>query len=427
MIFLIIAGSYVIVYCGFQVHILSNHQENIKKDYMIMNSVSFGLLSVDKWRDNIIAAAKSQVRNFQLTPQQKHDLKAEIEQILQGVVDKAVASIEKPSNNVGKKIKKLAFNVLVDEKKLHQQVPAYAQKAIDEINKPASYNRLKSIAQTELDSLGSKTYDSTKNAETHLMDSIFAKYGVPDKSAFDSESIRELERIRKQTYNWAFGMLGGVVMILFTWWLARNVSAVHAPLYAMSIVSALFLLAVGLTSTMIQIDARIASIDFHLLGQNVSFKNQVLYFQSKSIVDVVHILIQTGKIDTVIVGILILIFSIVFPIIKMIASGVYMMDKQKWAKNRFIRFFAFESGKWSMADVFVIAILMTYIGFNGIVNNSLSDLNMDNGAITSITTNNTSVQPGYIIFIGFVLYSFILSYILQNISHLRHVVVVDKK
>ena len=394
---------------------------------MIMNSVSFGLLSVDKWRDNLIAAAKSQVQNFQLTPQQKHDLKVEIEQILNGVVDKAVASIEKPSNNVGKKIKKLAFNALVDEKKLHQEVPAYAQKVIDEINKPSSYNRLKNIAQTELDSLGSKTYDSTKNAETHLMDSIFTKYGVPDKSAFDSESIRELERIRSQTQNWAFGMLAGVVLILLTWWLARNTPSVHVPLYALSLLSALFLLAVGLTSTMIQIDARISSIDFHLLGQNVSFKNQVLYFQSKSIVDVVNILIQTGKIDTVAVGVLILIFSIVFPITKMIASGIYMLDKRKWAKNKIVNFFAFESGKWSMADVLVIAILMTYIGFNGIVNNSLSDLNIDNGTITSITTNNTSVQPGYIIFIGFVLYSFALSYILQNISHLRHIVVVDKR
>jgi hypothetical protein len=70
---------------------------------------------------------------------------------------------------------------------------------------------------------------------------------------------------------------------------------------------------------------------------------------------------------------------------------------------------------------------MTFIGFNGIVNNTLSDLNMNNGTITSITTNNTSMQPGYIIFIGFVLYSFTLSNILKNISHLRHIVVVDQK
>ena len=130
-----------------------------------------------------------------------------------------------------------------------------------------------------------------------------------------------------------------------------------------------------------------------------------------------------------IVGVLILVFSILFPITKLLSTGVYMLDKRKWAKNKVIHYFAFESGKWSMADVLVIAILMTFIGFNGIVNSTLSDLNINNGTITSLkhTTNNTAIQPGYIIFIGFVFYSFALSNILKNITHLRHIIVVDKK
>jgi hypothetical protein len=414
-------------FCAFQVHLLSDRQEAIKKDYMVVNSVSFGLLSVDEWRDHIVAAAKEQIQDFKLTPEQNRSLKKEIEQILNAVINKAVASIQKPGKNLGKKLEKVAFNALVSEKKLHEDVPGYAQKIIDEINKPSSYNRLKNIAQIELDSLGSQTYDSSKNAEKYLMDSLFRKYSVADKDSFEKQTEANLGQIRKLAYSWAFGMLGGVIVILLTWWFVRNMPNVHAPLYAMSIISALILLVVGLTSTMIQIDARIASMDFYLLGQNVTFKNQVLFFQSKSIVDVVHILIQTGKIDSIIVGVLILIFSILFPITKLLSTGIYMLDKRRWAKNKVIHYFAFESGKWSMSDVLVIAILMTYIGFNGIVNNTLSDLNLNNGTITSITTNNTSMQPGYIIFIGFVLYSFTLSYILKNISHLRHIVVVDQK
>lgn len=414
-------------YCGFRVHENSNRQENIKKDYMVVNSVSFGLLSVDEWRDNIVNAAKFQIQKFKLTPEQNQDLRKEIEQILHALIKKAVGSIQKPQKNIGKKIEKAAFNAFVSEKKLHEQVPGYAQKIIDEINKPSSYNRLKNIAKTELDSLGSQTYDSSKNAENKLMDSIFSKYAVKDKVSFEKQTVADLILIRKQTYNWALGMLAGVIVILLTWWLVRNRPDVHTPLYVMSILSALILLLVGLTSTMIQIDARIASMDFRLLGQDVKFENQVLFFQSKSIVDVVYILIQTGKIDAIIVGVLILIFSILFPLTKLLSTGIYMLDKRRWAKNKVIHFFAFDSGKWSMADVLVIAILMTFIGFNGIVNNTLSDLNMDNGTITSITTNNTSMQPGYIIFIGFVLYSFTLSYILKNISHLRHIIVVDQK
>ena len=347
--------------------------------------------------------------------------------ILHGLVNKAVDSIEKPGKNVGRKIAKVAFNTLSSKKKIQDQVPGYAQKIIDEINKPTSYNRLKHIALTELDSLKSQTYDSSKNAEESLMDSIFSKYKVTDKPSFQKQTETDLILIRKQTYDWAFGMLGGVIALLLIWWLVRNIPGVHTPLYALSILSALILLIVGISTTMIQIDARISSMDFHLLGQDVSFKDQILYFQSKSIIDVVHILIQTGKIDSMIVGVLILIFSILFPITKLLSTGIYMLDKRRWAKNKVIHYFAFESGKWSMADVLVIAILMTYIGFNGIVNNSLSNLNMDNGTITSIATNNTSMQPGYIIFIGFVLYSFLLSTILKNISHLRNIIVVDKK
>lgn len=427
LILIVSAIILAIGYCGLQVHILSKRQEGIKRDYMMINSVSFGLLSVDEWRDNIVAAAKAQIQNFQLTPEQNQDLKKEIEVILHALVNKAVDSINKPTNNIGKKLEKLAFNTIVSKKKIQKEVPSYSQKIIDEINKPSSYSRLKNIALTELDSLKTRTYDSSKNAEKTLTDSLFNKYKVTDKPSFQKQTEADLRIIRKQTYSWAIGMLGGIIAILLIWWLVRNIPNVHTPLYILSILSALILLLVGLTTTMIQIDARISSMDFHILGQNVSFKDQVLFFQSKSIVDVVHILIQTGKIDSMIVGVLILIFSILFPMTKLLSTGIYMLDKRRWAKNKIIHFFAFESGKWSMADVLVIAILMTFIGFNGIVNNTLSDLNLDNGTITSITTNNTSVQPGYIIFIGFVLYSFALSNILKNISHLRHIIVVDKK
>jgi hypothetical protein len=248
------------------------------------------------------------------------------------------------------------------------------------------------------------------------MDSIFKKYNTTDKAAFEKQTDTDLELIRKQTYAWSLGMLAGIIAILIVWWMIRNRKDLYTPLYIMSIVSALILLIVGLTTTMIQIDARIQEMDFYLLGQNVTFKNQSLFFQSKSILDVVELLLKTGKLDSQIVGVLILAFSILFPMMKLLSTGIYILDQKRWAKNKFIYYFAFKSGKWSMADVMVVAILMTYIGFNGIVNSTLSDLNLNNATISSITTNNTAIQPGYIIFIGFVLYGFTLSGILKKIT-----------
>jgi len=137
-----------IAFCGLRVHEYSNRQESIKKDYMVVNSVSFGLLSVDEWRDNIIAAAKDRIQKFKLSPEQNKDLKKEIEQILHALINKFTDSIRKPQKNIGKKIEKMAFNSLVSVKKIHDQVPGYAQKIMDEINKPSSYKRLKNIAST---------------------------------------------------------------------------------------------------------------------------------------------------------------------------------------------------------------------------------------------------------------------------------------
>jgi len=93
-----------------------------------------------------------------------------------------------------------------------------------------------------------------------------------------------------------------------------------------------------------------------------------------------------------------------------------LLSRRKIAENKIIKYFAFQSGKWSMADVIVIAVLMTYIGLNGLLESQLAFLNIKSQDLTIITTNNTALQPGYIIFISFVLYGLILSTILKYIT-----------
>jgi hypothetical protein len=128
------------------------------------------------------------------------------------------------------------------------------------------------------------------------------------------------------------------------------------------------------------------------------------------------ILIQTGKLDAVFVGILILVFSVVFPIAKLLSTAIFLMGGPRWTGNKVISFFALQSSKWSMADVHVIAIFMAYIGFKGILDDQLSHLNIQKETLTAISTNHTALQPGYIVFLGFVLYGFILSLILDRIT-----------
>ena len=221
--------------------------------------------------------------------------------------------------------------------------------------------------------------------------------------------------LQHNTYIYTYVMVAVVLLVVGLWYLLRKQRHLYVTFYILSICIALVLLLVGLTTAMIDIDARIKSLNFQLLGETVSFRNQVIFFQSKSILDVVRILIATGKYDFILVGVLILAFSILFPIAKLLSTGISLLSQRKWAKNKFIHYFAFQSGKWSMADVTVVAIFMAYIGFNGILQSQMGYLNVHSAAFTSIATNQTSLQPGYIVFVAFVLFGLALSQILKTI------------
>ncbi|HLY70107.1 MAG TPA: hypothetical protein VKR53_10300, partial [Puia sp.] len=165
-------------FCGYQVHTLSAKQEKIKQDFSIINNVSFGLLSVNNWRDQIEAIISARINSFSLTPDQKKELKKEIEDILQSLVTKALSKINQTPKTVGGKIKKLAFKTMVDTTDLHNQVPSFAQKIVDQVNKPSSRERLKDIAQSKLEELSQQTYDSSLNEMNHVTDSVFQQYSV---------------------------------------------------------------------------------------------------------------------------------------------------------------------------------------------------------------------------------------------------------
>jgi uncharacterized paraquat-inducible protein A len=176
------------------------------------------------------------------------------------------------------------------------------------------------------------------------------------------------------------------------------------------------MLAVGITASIIEVDARIQSLNFMLMGEKVEFQNQVLFFQSKSIWEIVKVLIGQPKPDSVVVGSLILLFIIILPVLRMLAKGIHILSTRKFAKNKVVRYLAFESNKWDMADVMVVGILMTYIGLNGILKSQLSNLNINNSFLTTVTQNDTSLQPGYFIFVGYVVFAAVLSTILKRIT-----------
>jgi hypothetical protein len=404
-------------YFGYKLHKLSSHQEELKADYSEFNNVMFGLFSVDQWRDEVADVVNHQVRHFKMTAAQKKELRVEVQQIILALINKAEALLNKKPKSLSGKIKKFAVKTFVNTDKIKAQVPGFAKTIIAQVDNPANKKQLSTMAMGKFRQAQKTGYiDSAITAHESLTSEMYRKYHVSSPDEFNKKLSVSLQDIRSTTYAYSFGMLACIVLVLLLWWFFRKRTDLHATLFVMSLLFAFVLLGVGLSASMVEVDARIKSLDFVLLGEHVVFKNQVLFYQSKSILDVVIVLIKQPAVDSIAVGILILAFSVVFPVLKLSSTGIHLLGRKSLAENKVIKYFAFQSGKWSMADVIVIAILMTYIGLNGLLEGQLASLNINSDQLTIITTNNTALQPGYIIFISYVLFGLTLSTILKAIT-----------
>ena len=99
----------IAIWSGFQVHKLSDERAEIKKDYSILNNITYGLLSVNAWRDHIVKVVTNRIDDFEFTAEQDKALKYEMSQILHAVINKADSLVNKTKIVGRQKLKKSAI------------------------------------------------------------------------------------------------------------------------------------------------------------------------------------------------------------------------------------------------------------------------------------------------------------------------------
>ncbi|SOC81575.1 Paraquat-inducible protein A [Salinimicrobium sediminis] len=417
---ILFAGALLLLagWSSYSIYKYSSEAAEIKRDYSELNSITHGIMSVNIWRDHLTTMVLNRIDEFEFTEDQEDTLVHQVENILTAGIDKGADILDQKQKGIKAKLRKFAVKTLVPEDKIRALVPMFAQTIVNEIQKPENKEALKYVIKSKLQEYSDLTHDDSRIASLKIK-ALLDKYEVEDLAGFNEKIPQKIDHLEDQTYFHTYILLGIIGTFLLLWWLLRRQKAVHTPLFIISVLVSLVVLFSGLTAPMIEIDARFQQVNFLLIGESITFNDQVIFFQSKSILDVIGILFNNGKADSYLVGILILVFSIIFPVAKLLATQIYLGGNDKIRRNRILKFFAFKSGKWSMADVYVIAIFMAYIGFQGILDNQLSLLNMETDSLVSISTNKTSLQPGFLIFIVFVLFSLILSTILKRITSLE--------
>ncbi|MDX1408619.1 MAG: paraquat-inducible protein A, partial [Saprospiraceae bacterium] len=289
---------------------------------------------------------------------------------------------------------------------IRKEVPRFTDQILDFMDDPANRDGVRNYVMSKITDYTDRTF---AEIDYTRFNAVIARHGQPDRPSTVAHIQHQLADIAWRVRPLAIGLLVLIALFSLTTLAGRRL---QRPEFLLLTLICVVLLVGGVMLPMIDIDARIAEIQFTLLGETVAFHDQVLFYKSKSILEVTQLMITQGELDLLAVGILILSFSVLFPFSKLAASLVYLYRSGS-RDRRLIRFLVFKTGKWSMADVMVVAIFMAFIGFQGIVSEQLRQIQNFASNVEIVGTNQSSLQFGFYLFTAFALISLLIAHRLQ--------------
>lgn len=394
----------------------------LELDLAELRDVRWGLLDADQWVTRIAAILDRRIDAFGVTEENRPVIKRNVERVLDRLIVE-IEAIQRRENRAGGSwvervqgaLRQGVQDFVIDFDALRARVPFYAERVLEELSTPEAKADLRAQLRSAVAELAAETFAETDRS---AFDAVLARHGCADASACAARIGPEIAERRTRIERHAAAAVA-LVTLLFALLLLRP-GLGRMPVLLMT-GATVVLLAGGILTPMISIEAEITELRLTLVGEPVVFREQVIYFQMKSVIDVVHTLARTGEADMLLVAGLVALFSVVFPLAKVVAGFLYWHDWRGLRASPAVRFFALKSGKWSMADVLVVAMFMAYVGFRGLVASQLGSLAGRGPAVDVLTTNGTALEMGFYLFLGFVLASLVLSTLLDARLGERHV------
>jgi hypothetical protein len=394
----------------------------LRTDLSELGHVRFGVLNADRWVEKILPILNGKIDALDLTAESRASLRPTVEKALYRLLDQVKEQMSpKPAPSQGgapaagggglaggfaAQAQALVANMMIAN--LRPRVPEFAGVVLKELGRPENKQAVKQYLAGILAEGAKNTFSAVDMSE---YSAILKKYGCADAAACRLEIGNRIREADGNITRWYLTTLGAAALAF-----VLLLAGTRAPRWFDVLVLLLFcvvLLAGGIMSPMIEVEARISQLTLTFLGQPISFPEQVLYYQSKSVLEVFRTLIDIGEPEMWVVGTLVLMFSVVFPTLKILTLGCCLGRPDLLRKYRILRFFALESSKWSMADVMALAIFMSYVAFNGVISSAMGSLQAP-GAQLVIPTDSSKILPGFYLFIGFVLASLFLSWKLER-------------
>ena len=372
----------------------------IRTDLAEIENARYGILSADQWRTIIGPMLNAQIDQLDFKGQSKN-LRPQVQRALNALLDKMDA--DKPSGIQGMFVSKMIAS-------LRPKVPEYTNVVMAQLVNKGTEKGFKDSIRGVLANAVANTFGNT---DMTTYNAILRHYGCASGAACEQTldqqiAVADTQLNRDYLTVLACAALAFILLMIGTPALSR----------AAVVVLMSFCIAMGVggvLSPMLEVEVRVTKIDATLLGTPIEFRDQSLYYRSKTVYEVFQTLIHMGRPEMSVVGVLVILFSVVFPTLKMLALAASLFRPTLLRTNRFVKLLAFELSKWSMADVMVLAIFMSFVAFNGVIGSAFDGLrSVPNVQQVLIPTNASKILPGYYLFIGFCVSSILLSRKLQH-------------
>jgi hypothetical protein len=377
----------------------------LRTDLAEITHARYGILSADQWRTIIGPMLNAQVDKIDLKGQSK-SLRPMVERSLYALLDNIKTQMTAPNPKAPGKppaSNPMLVNMIIASLRPH--VPEYTDVVMQELTKQQTQKSFKDSIRAVLADAVKDTFSTT---DMTTYNAILKYYGCPSGAACEATLAQQIEAANKElTHDYlavlASAALGFILLMAGRPMLSRA-AVVVLMLFCIS------MLAGGVLSPMLEVEVRVTKLDATLLGTPIEFRDQSLYYRSKTVLEVSQTLIQMGRPEMTLVAVLVILFSVVFPALKMLALAACLFRPALLRTNRLVKLLAFELSKWSMADVMALAIFMSFVAFNGVIGSSFDGLrDVPNVQQVLIPTNASRILPGYYLFIGFCVSSIFLS------------------
>jgi hypothetical protein len=382
----------------------------LRLDQAEIEHVRYSMLNADRWVEQILPILNRKIDELDLTAQSGASLRPTVEKALYRLLDQAKELSPAPpggnTNAFAAQANALIANMMVSS--LRPRVPQFAEVVLTELGSQKNKQAVKKYLAGVI-AEGAKNTFSAVDMTPYA--SILKQYVCADAAACRQELASRIRDADDRIARWYLAALGATALA-FVLLMAGTRSLQWFDVLVL-LLFCVVLLAGGVMSPMIEVEAKISPLTLFFLGQPVSFPEQVLYFRSKTVLEVFQTLITMGQPDIWFVGVLVLMFSVIFPLLK-ILTLVFCLKQPHWLREyRIVRFLALESSKWSMADVMALAIFMSFVAFNGVISNAIGSLTGPGGQL-AIPTGSSKILPGFYLFVGFVLASLFMSWKLEQ-------------